>query len=328
MTELPADLRSALDDALSAYPQATLAKSVERLSNRYRAGTPAAEPILGSETDVAAYAGYRMPATYAAIRAALEQTASLAPDFSPKTHADFGGGTGAAVWAAADTWPSLTSAHVVEQVTGAIALGRRIAAGAKSAAVRNATWHRGRFDPRSPAPEADLVTLAYVLGELPKRSRADVVRWLAVKAGTVVLVEPGTPAGYERVLAARDVLTGIGRTILAPCPHDGTCPIPAGDDWCHFAARLPRSGLHRQLKAATLGFEDEKFSFVAATASASARRGSGRVLRHPQKRKSLVLLRVCTPSDGLSDVTVSKRQGDVYRAARDVAWGDEWPTSL
>ena len=25
------------------------------------------------------------------------------------------------------------------------------------------------------------------------------------------------------------------------------------------------------------------------------------------------------------DVNVSKRQGDLYRLARDVGWGDDWP---
>jgi ribosomal protein RSM22 (predicted rRNA methylase) len=165
--------------------------------------------------------------------------------------------------------------------------------------------------------------MSYVLGELSLADREDVVRWLAADAGVVALVEPGTPAGYERIVAARDVLLGLGLTVIAPCPHDRDCPL-RGRDWCHFSARLPRSGLHRRIKAATLGFEDEKFSYVIASTQRS-RKAENRVLRHPRQRKGMVSLQLCTGEDGSADVVVSKRQNTLYRAARDVAWGDPWP---
>ncbi|MEU6999665.1 small ribosomal subunit Rsm22 family protein [Nonomuraea sp. NPDC046570] len=95
-----------------------------------------------------------------------------------------------------------------------------------------------------------------MLGEMPSAAQEAVVRWSAERAATVVVVEPGTPEGYARVLAARDRLIGLGLRIAAPCPHAGPCPVTAGD-WCHFSARLPRTGLHRRLKAAELGFEDD-----------------------------------------------------------------------
>ena len=180
--------------------------------------------------------------------------------------------------------------------------------------------------PAAPAPEADLVTLSYVLGELPDATRDDVVRWLAAKAGAVALIEPGTPAGYERIRAARARLIELGLHVVAPCPHDGGCPIEPGADWCHFATRLPRSGLHRRLKAATLGFEDEKFAYVVASREAP-QRPDARIIRHPKKHKGWVALDLCT-TDGLKPgVAVSKKQGPRYRAARDAEWGDGWSTN-
>ncbi|ADJ50342.1 rRNA methylase [Amycolatopsis mediterranei S699] len=325
---LPDDLSSALDDELARHPVGRLTQSVDRLSARYRQGDAATSPILSSEADVAAYAGYRMPATYAAVHAVLAEAALRAPGFQPRTQVDVGGGTGAAVWAAAAVWPSLTRCTVVEQVAGAIGLGKRLASGAGRAAVRDAEWRRGFVDPAAPAPEADLVTLSYVLGELPEAGRADVVRWLAAESGTVALIEPGTPAGYERIRAARAQLIGLGRHVVAPCPHDAACPIVPGEDWCHFAARLPRSGLHRKLKAGTLGFEDEKFAYVVASRSATvAERPDARIIRHPKKHKGWVALDLCTP-DGLKpSVAVSKKQGPRYRAARDAEWGDGWSST-
>ncbi|MEV6648228.1 small ribosomal subunit Rsm22 family protein [Amycolatopsis sp. NPDC051371] len=327
MAVLPDDLSSALDDELARHPVPRLAQSVDRLSTRYRQGDAAASPILATEADVAAYAGYRMPATYAAVHAVLAEAASRAPGFEPRTQVDVGGGTGAAVWAAATVWSSLEKSTVLEQVAGAIGLGKRLAAGAKNATVRNTDWRRGFVDPAAPAPEADLVTLSYVLGELSDASRDDVVRWLTAKANTVAIVEPGTPAGYERIRAARAQLIELGLHVVAPCPHDAACPIVAGKDWCHFSARLPRSVLHRRLKAGTLGFEDEKFAYVVASRTVPER-PDARIIRHPKKHKGWVALDLCTASDGLKPgVAVSKKQGPRYRAARDAEWGDGWSTN-
>ncbi|MDG4862541.1 small ribosomal subunit Rsm22 family protein, partial [Streptomyces sp. T-3] len=139
----------------------------------------------------------------------------------------------------------------------------------------------------------------------------------------VVVIEPGTPDGYARVLAARDALLAAGFSIAAPCPHDGACPIEPGSDWCHFSARVSRSSLHRQVKGGSLPYEDEKFSYVAA-ARFPVSPVSARVTRRPQIRKGQVLLDLCTRDSGLTRTTVTKRHGALYKAARDVDWGDEW----
>ncbi|MFD1049911.1 small ribosomal subunit Rsm22 family protein [Kibdelosporangium lantanae] len=158
------------------------------------------------------------------------------------------------------------------------------------------------------------------VGELPEDMRDDTVRWLAATGGMVVVIEPGTPAGYERVVRARDVLIQAGLHVTAPCPHERECP----ENWCHFAARLPRLGHHQVIKEGTLNFEDEKFSYVAA-APTDHRRAANRVVRHPQKRKGMVSLQLCTAEGNLEDRVVSKRHGELYRGARDITWGDEWP---
>jgi ribosomal protein RSM22 (predicted rRNA methylase) len=314
--DLPDDLRTALAATVTGG-----VGDANRLIARYREDRPADAPILRDDADVAAYAGYRMPATFAAVRAALSAVAAAAPRFGPVSQVDLGGGTGAAVWAAAAVWPSLRTATVLEQSPHAIAFGRALARRAAAPAVRHAMWER--VDLRlAELRRADLVTVSYVLGELTPAARDDLVGRVG---GTVVIVEPGTPAGHARILAARDVLLGRGLRILAPCPHDLGCPLPAGRDWCHFAARVNRSALHRRLKDGVLGHEDEKFSYVgAATAHDGAR--PGRILRHPQSRKGMVALRLCTPDGGVRDTVVSRRHGDAYRAARDAAWGDGWPT--
>lgn len=281
---------------------------------------------MASDLQVAAYAGYRMPATYAAVHAALTQVAEVATGFEPATLVDVGGGTGSALWAAQAIWPSLAEATVVEQVPRVLALGQRLASAADTSVIQQATWRQGVIDPGEPAPDADLITLSYVLGELRPEARDEAVRWLASEAGMVVIVEPGTPAGYERIVQARDVLLDKGLSIVAPCPHGNECPVPRGKDWCHFAARLPRLGFHQLIKEGTLNFEDEKFAYVAASTTEWPR-VDNRIVRHPQKRKGLVSIRLCTQDGRLADEIVTKRHGDRYRGARDVGWGDGWPVT-
>ncbi|CAM5511365.1 rRNA methyltransferase OS=Streptomyces alboniger OX=132473 GN=CP975_10115 PE=4 SV=1 [Streptomyces alboniger] len=50
-----------------------------------------------------------------------------------------------------------------------------------------------------------------------------------------------------------------------------------------------------------------------------------RVVRRPQIRKGQVLLDLCETEERLSRRTVTKRHGDLYKAARDADWGDGWP---
>ncbi|GAA3668514.1 small ribosomal subunit Rsm22 family protein [Nonomuraea antimicrobica] len=321
---LPDDLRAALDQAVARFSPQELSGSVARLTERYRVdGVSTGGNHLRSPADVAAYAAYRMPATYAAAATAMRAAAALTPGFEPRTHLDAGGGTGAAIWAAGQVWPSLEKVTVIEHDPDVIELGRRLAARGPQA-LRGTTWTRASLVPVLDRPAADLVTMSYALGELPEADRPAVVRGLTDAAAMVIIIEPGTPVGYATVAAAREVLAAGGLTIVAPCPHDGTCPIRQGRDWCHFSVRLPRSALHRRIKSGTLGFEDEKFSYVAATA-APWPRPAARVVRHPQKRKGVVSLRLCADGDGLRDEIVSKRQGDRYRQARDADWGDPWP---
>jgi ribosomal protein RSM22 (predicted rRNA methylase) len=323
--ELPADLRDVLDAALAGMSARELSGSVDALIERYRIDEPAAEPILARSVDVVAYAAYRMPATFAAVRAALTHVALAVPTFAPKTQLDLGGGTGAAAWAASDVFPGLVALEVVDRAPAALALGRRLGLGSARPTLRSATWRQQTW-PAELAP-SDLVTVSYVLGELTDADQAELVSGAASVGAAVVVVEPGTPAGYRRVLAARDRLLAAGLRVVAPCPHEAPCPIRGRRDWCHFAVRINRSALHRRIKGGELGYEDEKFSYVAAVRDGPPSPTPGRILRHPLHRKGMVLLRVCAANGTAIAETISKRQGDRYRAARDLAWGDAWPAS-
>ncbi|MGW1466388.1 small ribosomal subunit Rsm22 family protein [Streptomyces sp. NPDC002308] len=316
-------LRTALAGLLDGLPPKQAAQAVDRLIASYRGTTPTDAPVLRDRADVVAYAAYRMPATFEAVRAALDALCEAAPDWRPATHTDVGGGTGAASWAVAGAWdgPETT---VLDWAEPALALGRELAEAGGPPGLRTAHWQRARIGAGLELAPTDLVTVSYVLKELTPAARTELVDAAAGAAQAVVVVEPGTPDGYARVIEARDRLIAAGLTVAAPCPHSAACPIEPGTDWCHFSARVSRSSLHRQVKGGTLSHEDEKFAYVVATRF-PVEPVAARVTRRPQIRKGQVLLELCTRDEALRRETVTKRHGTLYRAARDTDWGDAWP---
>src|SRR5262245_44345572 len=179
----------------------------------YRAGQAPPAPLITSRIDAAAYAAYRMPATAAATAAALHETRLSLPGWAPSSLIDFGAGTGGSAWAVASDLPSIEAITLLEQSPDAIRLGRAIFAPARAAVVRSATWRRWRLggsDDGPGVPSADLATACYVLGELTPAQQPALTMLAASAAPAVVLVEPGTPAGHRRILAARARLLSSG----------------------------------------------------------------------------------------------------------------------
>jgi ribosomal protein RSM22 (predicted rRNA methylase) len=325
----PDSLTAAVQAGLRGTGVASLSAGVQRLMDTYRSGAVPDSPVLASGRDAAAYAAYRMPATVAATAAAWAGLRLALPGWAPARVLDFGAGTGGASWAVAAGLGAVTFT-LLEQSAEAIRLGQAILAAAESASLQAATWRSWRLgaaDSQDPAPgQADLAVSAYVLGELSQPQQERLVGLAIQAAPVVLLVEPGTPAGHQRILAARDRLLAAGYAIAAPCPHQLGCPLAAAGDWCHFAARVQRSALHRQVKGADLAYEDEKFSYVAAAAPAAGIPDwpAGRVVRRPQQRKNLVTLDLCDADGCAAQLLVGKSKGDAYRRARKTAWGDRW----
>ena len=318
-----AALRDAITVATRGVGSPQLAAATEALIARYRSVAPAGPPILDSPARVAAYAAYRMPATHAALARVLQTVAETGVE--PTSHVDLGGGTGAAAWAAAEAFATLETITVLDQADEALRLGRQLVESAPADVLRRARFTRAVAG-SWPQEAADLVTVSYVLSELDAGQLARLVADAMAMGQVVVVVEPGTPDGYERILLVRNAIRDAGWQLLGPCPHADDCPLSAGD-WCHFAARVNRSAEHRRIKGGELSYEDEKFSWIAGARPGTvvAQASSGRILRHPLKRKGFVEFQVCRPDGTAGREVVSKKQGARYRDARDAEWGDKLP---
>ena len=170
------------------------------------------------------------------------------------------------------------------------------------------------------APGSDFVLASYLIGELADRERAEVadLMWERTR-DTLLVVEPGTPAGYQRIIDLRARLIAKGAHVIAPCPHDNVCPL-AAPDWCHFAQRLPRSRDHMLMKDADVPFEDEKYSYVALSRAPLASRAA-RVLAPPHVGKAGIGAKLCAAT-GVVGATVPRRDKAAYAQARRWRWGD------
>ncbi len=286
---------------------AAVKRAAAMLSDEYRDGGPASQ--VASTERVTAYLVTRMPATYAATRAALEQIVALLGDRAVESVLDIGAGTGAASLAAHELFPA-ARLTLMERDVAMLNAAREW--------LPDAAFVMHDAARAESMPPHDVVLASYSLGEMGARFAPRL--WQAARVA-LVIVEPGTPKGFGFVREIRAKLLEAGAHMLAPCPAAGGCPM-ADPDWCHFAARVERSSLHRRMKAGSLGYEDEKFSYVAFAREPVTLPGA-RIVRHPQHQPGVILLETCTPS-GLRSERATKRDRDLFRRARRAGWGDSW----
>ena len=311
---LPSALRTALDKKLEGLSRQDLAARAAAISKAYRDGRSSI--TIGSELDALAYAIARMPATYAAATACLNALVEARPDFAPTSLLDVGAGPGTASWAAVEMFVSLQTFMLLDINAALQKLALELARGHQRLAAMTCRRDANALDE---VEAADLVIASYLIGEVAEAQRDTLVERLWSKTrDTLLIVEPGTPAGYARIIALRRQLIAAGAHVAAPCPHERDCPL-AAPDWCHFAQRLPRLRAHIQVKDAEVPFEDEKFSYVALTRMPVGKRSS-RVLAPPVVTKIEVSAKLCT-AEGLEFAKVPHRDKRAYARARRWRWG-------
>jgi ribosomal protein RSM22 (predicted rRNA methylase) len=323
-------LKAASDALLEGVSRKDLAAGAGAISAHYRAGQGSAVAVTET-ADALAYLVARLPATYAVTAAALAQLQEAAPGFAPASLLDIGAGPGTASWAATEAWPALATITLTDSNPRFLDLARTLAANHPT--LSQATFIADELLRDTPLPHADLVIASFVLAEIAPAAQAQVIQrlWTAA-ADILLLIEPGTPSGFDRIRAARAQLIEQGAHVLAPCTHANACPIGSvGEsrsdqnkqgDWCHFTQRLPRSRDHMKAKGATVPYEDERYSWVAVSrARKSANEGHARVLAPPKEIKPGIELKLCT-SQGIEHRFIAKRDKDAFAQVRKAEWCD------
>ncbi len=298
--ELPPALRQAVDAALEGVSARDLAAASDALvAALSRRG--ARRPVSMSPTisRARAYLAARLPATYAAIRA----------------RAGCGRRNAAGIRAAQPARFRCRSRHRALGRTRLLAGSRQPRRWSKPAprcansakASRRASRRRAastgapRFRPgraiwsRSPMCWTN---------SIPRNARPSSSSSGRSTADTLLIVEPGTPAGWQRILDARALLLKQGAQMVAPCPHAQR--LSAGRArLVPFLPPASRSRAHLQAKGAEVPWEDEKFSYLAVARN-SADLPAARVIAPPRAGSGKVELKLCE-SDGKAQ-TVADHQ--------------------
>lgn len=320
---LPQHLMDSIQVETGKIERRRLAQAVAQLSESYKSGDFSI-PAISNEAQRAAYLAVRFPATYAANQRVFSELQLRAPQAQITSLLDLGAGPGTALFAVGETFSTLQQATLIEADDRWLTLGKNLAEQSPLAAVRRAEWRK--LDLRSGffCAEHDLVVISYVLGELAPAAAEAIVRkaWVCARQ-FLVIMEPGTPRGFAAINAARSALIAGGADLLAPCPHKYACPMALADDWCHFSQRVERTSQHRQLKGGSLGYEDEKFSYVIACRQNLAVEGA-RIVRHPGKHSGHIQLALCTPAGHIETRTVTRSNKQAFRLARKAEWGSLW----
>jgi ribosomal protein RSM22 (predicted rRNA methylase) len=305
--QLPDHVRRMIEERAEAVGFPALKRAASAMSEAYREDRAVRLP---DEERAAAYLVTRMPATFAAAHAVLRELRERLGARPIASVLDIGAGTGGASLAARECFPE---ARIITMVERDSALAGAARQWLPEAAVMMEDVTRIKT-----LPPHDLVIAAYSLDEIGKPLAARL--WQAARVA-LVAVEPGTPRGYSLILEVREELLDSGACMVAPCPAATPCPLSV-PDWCHFAARVERSSMHRRIKDAELGYEDEKFSYIAVAREA-VELAASRIIRRPRQHPGLILLETCAPA-GVRTVRVPRRDREAFRAARQATWGSAW----
>jgi ribosomal protein RSM22 (predicted rRNA methylase) len=309
--QLPTHLAEKIENLLQKAPASILRKAQEALSRTYRQ-QGSSRSIFQDEAQSLAYLAARLPATYAAVSQVLQKLELPIPCHH---WLDLGSGPGTASLAAIHALP-LQKITLIERSKEAIALGKQL--GDNHSVFREAEWLCRSLP--CPLPRADVAIASYVLGELEAPLEL-VEAWWKSEIPIFIVVEPGTPRGFQLIKKIRTQCLLKGSYLLAPCPHSFDCPMKEGD-WCHFSARIERSRLHRYLKEGTLGYEDEKYSYLVLSRVDFLSQKQARILRHPQKNSGHVRLALCDVDGQRKEKVVTRSNKEFYRKIRDAEWGD------
>ena len=313
--EIPQELKESIEDVMKGIKHANLIEESQKISKKYRNNDGKGKKLVTELSEAIAYAISRMPSTYCAVYSVISQSLNKY-DKDIKSVLDIGAGTGAATWAISNVL-DVEKITCLEREKAMRDIGTKLMRNN----IENVEWKEFDIVQNEINNKADLVITSYVINELSMsdRKKAILKMWEATN-DLLIIIEPGTPEGFKHILEAREILLSKNAHIVAPCVHNEKCPINPEDDWCSFYVRVARSGLHRQAKKGELGYEDEKFSYIAFSKELICER-QPRILRHPQINSGYVKVKLCT-QNGIEEKTFSKKDKELYKKIKKLDAGD------
>ncbi|KAI8981200.1 mitochondrial small ribosomal subunit Rsm22-domain-containing protein [Trametes punicea] len=265
---------------------------------RYKSSKEAGTHAL---RDATAFATVALPSHYSAIYAVLDHVKQrLGPEWQVRRVIDWGAATGSGLWASGhafqkdvlDRHPSdmtdiqisrssLDSYVGIDKREGLVRIGKRLIRDVPLGQV-DVSWQKS-FHEDNVVDRADgarvLAISSFLLSSLPTsiERKALVKEMWNSGAEVMILIDHD----FECVAEARERFLKLGRKeledpwaspfallgshVVAPCPHDGACPLyqPGHSKLvCSFSQRLQRPEFVRKTKHSGTGHENMDYSYV------------------------------------------------------------------
>ena len=302
--ELPTLLKEKLEQEIDGIELKKLKQSAQNISEKYRDKSQKKNTrLINSKEDAVAYAVSRMPATYGAVYSALKYSLEMMPYAEITSLLDVGAGTGTATWAVNELL-KIESNICVENEDYMLNLGQKL----MKNEIDNVQWIKKNIITDNIEEKADLVISSYVLNEIKAENRNQILEklWNSTEK-LLLIIEPGTPEGYNQIKEIRDYFIKKGANIVAPCAHEKECKI-SKNDWCAFSCRVARTKVHKLLKEGEAPYEDEKFSYIAVSK-----------MKTDKKDR---ILKLCTTEGDIEKTTITKKEKEKFKIAKKLNNGD------
>ena len=324
--ELPIELKEKIEEELGNVDIKELKESAKNISERYREKTEnkSKNRLINNEIEAIAYSASRMPATYGAIYKALKHCIEVLKlennNIEIESLLDVGAGTGAASWASLELL-NIKEITCIENEENMLKMYKKLISD-KEKELDNIKCIKKNLIVDEIDEKSDLVIVSYVINEISKENREKVLKKLIDATNKILLiVEPGTPEGFNTIKAIRKYFIENKEKILAPCPHNLECKIDE-NDWCSFSVRVARSKLHKSLKDGDVPYEDEKFSYIAICKDKRKINVKNIILRHPIIEKGKITCKLCSNKGIIEEKVITKKDKELFKKIKKLNSGD------
>lgn len=335
MIILPEEIENHIQHLLNKSTNAWVKKAVS-LSLRYRIDRSSHKYIENSD-DVLGYLAVRAPSTYSQIYGALESIKKLNPNWQPKNILDIGSGPGTAIWAAAEIFSSLKNGTAVEMDNNFIKAGQSILT---SIPEINIVWELTDLSKSLPKTEEifDLVILANILNEMDEKTKNKVLSFAQNHSkGILLILEPGTPYGYEVVKQSAETLKTDKDYLVTPYIDN----IFIDSEEVTFTQKIKRPDFqkrvrHLQRKNEQLekprllppsDWEESKYYYLAYSKFPNEITPTARLIDAPKPLKPFVELKILT-GRGIRTERVFKKDRELYKKAKKLNRGDTFNSNF
>lgn len=317
--KIPDLLEMAIEEEIQGIKIVELKELAQNLSNRYVNEKRDGQTLLSKEKEALAYSIMRMPATFCAVTTALKHTLNIAESCNIETVLDIGTGTGAATWAINELIKP-TKITCLEREKAMRKVGQALMK--HNADLSKVEWINEDITNSKLIKEADLIVASYIINELKKEQRKNVIqKLLELESKIILIIEPGTPEGFNNIKEIQKIALESGLHVIAPCTHQEKCKLPE-NDWCHTTVRVERNKIHKILKSADAPYEDEKFSYIAIS-NKDIGTAQSRILRHPIIETGKITLKLCIHGN-IEQKIITKKEKELFKQAKKKKCGDSF----